>query len=153
MAASTPASASAAVSTASDATGQLGWPSGWAGGVVGCTRRCQGSPTWPSVGGRRASPAIADWLVVGGRWCQDSPTWVWVGGRRAACLPVGASVAWAWATAVRPARLVAASRAPSTRADASLDLDMGASDRWARWGGWLAGPRGPAGEQLPPAAR
>ena len=111
MAASTPASASAAVSTASDATGQLGWPSGWAGGVVGCTRRCQGSPTWPSVGGLRALPAIADWLVVGGRWCQDSPTWVWVGGRRAACLPVGASVAWAWATAVRPARVVAASRA------------------------------------------
>lgn len=35
----------------------------------------------------------------------------------------------AWATPGRPARVVAANRVPSTRADASLDLDMGASDQ------------------------
>jgi hypothetical protein len=54
-----------------------------------------------------------------------------------------------------PARLAVASRAPSTTAWASLEMDMGASGR--SMGelrvGWLAGPRGPAGEQLPPAAR
>ena len=25
-------------------------------------------------------------------WCQASPTWPWVGGRRASCLPVGSSL-------------------------------------------------------------
>jgi hypothetical protein len=86
-------------------------------------------------------PGLAD-LAFGGlppRVTCDGPLvgrgWVLVpglpdlglgGGRRAACLPVGASVAWAWAT---PVRVMAASRVPSIRADASLDLDMGASDQ------------------------
>jgi hypothetical protein len=69
-----PASARVAARTASAPTGHLGWLSGWAGGVGACTRGCQGSPTWPSVGGRRASPLIADWWAGAWRWCQDSPT-------------------------------------------------------------------------------
>lgn len=113
LATSPPASASAAANTASDATGHLGWLSGWAGGVGACTRGCQGSPTWPSVGGRRASPLIADWWVGAWRWCQDSPTWPWVGGRRSSWRTAGPPVAWAMP--VMPTRLVAASRAPSTR--------------------------------------
>jgi len=83
-----------------------------------------------AFGGRPPRIASDSGLVDGGRALVPGlPDLGWVGGRRVACLPVGASVAWAWATVVMAARLVAASRAPSTRADASLDLDTGASDR------------------------
>jgi hypothetical protein len=93
LAASPPASATVAVSTASDAIGHLGWPSGSAGEAGGLTRGCQGSPTWPSVGGRCVSLARADWLVAARCWCQASPTWPWVVGRW-----------WSWVSVVRSGR-------------------------------------------------
>ena len=109
LAASPPPRTRTAASTASDATGHLGCPSGSARGVGGLNRGCQGSPTWPSVGGRRRAPAKVCWLAAAGRWCQDSPTWPWVGGRPPSAMTSDPPVAWA--TAVIPTSLVAASRA------------------------------------------
>jgi hypothetical protein len=95
---------------------------------------------------RRSAPVLRP-----GRGARPRRLGVRWGGRRAS-LPSGSSLAWAWATAVRPARFMAARVAPMMRVRASLD--MVASDRstdavWAM--GWLLGGDGwPAG-QLPPA--
>src|SRR5215218_8727027 len=150
--ASPPDSARATTSTLSEATSQPGGALGSADGTGVPVGWRQDSPTWLSVGGRRVSPATVGSSGVACGWRQASPTWAWVGGRRASWLPVGWSLDWAEATAVRPARFMAASVTPRTRVRASLD--MVASDRSTdavRATDWLVGGDGwPAG-QLPPA--
>jgi hypothetical protein len=101
----------------------------------------QGSPTWASVGGRRVSPATSGTVGSTCGWCQASPTWLWVGGRRASCLPVGSSLAWAWATAVMAARVMAASVTATMRARVPLDMVVLGSVSWRCVGGRLAGRR------------
>src|SRR5215217_7826487 len=120
--ASPPDSARATTSTLSEATSQPDGPLGSAdrtGAPVGWR---QDSPTWASVGGRRVSPATVGSAGATCGWRQDSPTWAWVGGCRASWLLVGWSLDWPWATAVRPARFMAARVAANTRVRASLDM-------------------------------
>jgi hypothetical protein len=64
-----------------------------------------------------------------------------VGGRRAACLPVGSSLAWAWATAVIPARFTATSVTATMPARVRLDMVVLRSVNWRCVGGRLAGRR------------
>src|SRR5215213_4046197 len=167
--ASPPASARPAAKPPREARSQLGCPLGsggagavgWAGVWLGMEKRSRASTRW-----RAASAAVcsgdATWP-----WRQGSPTWRSVASRRAS-FPSGSWLAWAWATAVMPARFIAASRAARMRARVSLD--MVASDRSTDAVGvmaWLGGGGGPAatshgppwtdagapaGERHPPAA-
>ena len=117
--ASPPASARPAANPPRDATSQLGCPLGSGGtgagvgaGVgLGMAKRSRACTRW-----RAASAAVCSGEAAW-RWRQDSPTWRSVGG----CM-TGSSLAWAWATAVMPARCIAARVAPMMRVRVSLDM-------------------------------
>src|SRR5215211_6693699 len=150
--ASPPDSARATTSTLSDATSQPDRPLGSAADTGVLVGWRQDSPTWLSVGGRRGSPATVGSSGATCGWRQDSPTWAWVGGCRASWLLVGWSLDWPWATAVRPARFMAARVAANTRVRASLDMvasDLSTDAGWIA-DGRLGGSTWPTG-QLPPA--
>src|SRR5512133_2101033 len=138
--ANAPTNARIAASTLSRAMSETGWLFGSAGRTGTYTRWCQGSPTWPSVGGRRVSLARVGSSAPTWGWRQDSPTWASVGGRRASCLLGGSPLAWAMVVTL--AKFMAASTAPMVIVRASLD--MAASYGSERPGGALPDCR-PAG--------